>query len=285
MFSLWAIGQQLCWPFAQFNGLEIFGRRCWLIFGDKNNGHFLPFGWEFGNWHCHRSTWLLYIHHVFHQLHSITWQYICDKHSVLKRDLGGSDLVFGDRFQTFFSYILPALGNLCSCSRKFVFEHSHHKVRSMVFFFVPLYPFIMLIKFSFIYVLRWTSWTAYGLLIVSGVVDRHEGGLMQLIRTRFRDTMQKFFSDHQSVSSESRFKPLVKERKSKIFTTRITMTMLCCPSKKRKGFLKKISCWPTSYILSETFVMFLLDIATLMFVGNFIGIVCARSLHYQFYSW
>ncbi|KAL3644778.1 dolichyl-P-Man:Man(5)GlcNAc(2)-PP-dolichol alpha-1,3-mannosyltransferase [Castilleja foliolosa] len=26
-------------------------------------------------------------------------------------------------------------------------------------------------------------------------------------------------------------------------------------------------------------------IATTMFVGNFIGIVCARSLHYQFYSW
>ncbi|XP_077218532.1 asparagine-linked glycosylation 3 [Tasmannia lanceolata] len=26
-------------------------------------------------------------------------------------------------------------------------------------------------------------------------------------------------------------------------------------------------------------------IATSMFVGNFIGIVCARSLHYQFYSW
>ncbi|XP_028548300.1 dol-P-Man:Man(5)GlcNAc(2)-PP-Dol alpha-1,3-mannosyltransferase-like [Dendrobium catenatum] len=22
-----------------------------------------------------------------------------------------------------------------------------------------------------------------------------------------------------------------------------------------------------------------------MFVGNFIGIICARSLHYQFYSW
>ncbi|MBA0804315.1 hypothetical protein Gohar_003904 [Gossypium harknessii] len=26
-------------------------------------------------------------------------------------------------------------------------------------------------------------------------------------------------------------------------------------------------------------------IVTTMFVGNFIGIICARSLHYQFYSW
>ena len=27
------------------------------------------------------------------------------------------------------------------------------------------------------------------------------------------------------------------------------------------------------------------DIAAIMFTGNFIGILCARSLHYQFYCW
>ncbi|KAL6627344.1 hypothetical protein ACP70R_031070 [Stipagrostis hirtigluma subsp. patula] len=42
---------------------------------------------------------------------------------------------------------------------------------------------------------------------------------------------------------------------------------------------KLISCKPTPSTLSKE------HIATVMFVGNFIGIVCARSLHYQFYSW
>lgn len=39
---------------------------------------------------------------------------------------------------------------------------------------------------------------------------------------------------------------------------------------------------------SLTYILFgdmISDIVTTMFVGNFIGIVCARSLHYQFYSW
>ncbi|XP_048566778.1 dol-P-Man:Man(5)GlcNAc(2)-PP-Dol alpha-1,3-mannosyltransferase [Triticum urartu] len=40
-----------------------------------------------------------------------------------------------------------------------------------------------------------------------------------------------------------------------------------------------ISCKPRQSILSKE------HIVTVMFVGNFIGIVCARSLHYQFYSW
>ncbi|KAK6940967.1 Glycosyltransferase, ALG3 [Dillenia turbinata] len=35
----------------------------------------------------------------------------------------------------------------------------------------------------------------------------------------------------------------------------------------------------TSKILKKEYIL------TTMFVGNFIGIVCARSLHYQFYSW
>ncbi|KAM3347025.1 hypothetical protein ACQJBY_021168 [Aegilops geniculata] len=40
-----------------------------------------------------------------------------------------------------------------------------------------------------------------------------------------------------------------------------------------------IACKPRQSILSKE------HIVTVMFVGNFIGIVCARSLHYQFYSW
>ncbi|KAG0471726.1 hypothetical protein HPP92_016272 [Vanilla planifolia] len=39
------------------------------------------------------------------------------------------------------------------------------------------------------------------------------------------------------------------------------------------------SCKPRVHILHKQ------HIATVMFVGNFIGIICARSLHYQFYSW
>lgn len=44
--------------------------------------------------------------------------------------------------------------------------------------------------------------------------------------------------------------------------------------------LKKLyNCSPTLKMLSTK------HIVTTMFVGNFVGIVCARSLHYQFYSW
>ncbi|OMO81893.1 Glycosyltransferase, ALG3 [Corchorus olitorius] len=45
----------------------------------------------------------------------------------------------------------------------------------------------------------------------------------------------------------------------------------------RSCFSKSSSSWPK--ILKKEYI------ATTMFVGNFIGIVCARSLHYQFYSW
>ncbi|XP_020265473.1 dol-P-Man:Man(5)GlcNAc(2)-PP-Dol alpha-1,3-mannosyltransferase [Asparagus officinalis] len=66
--------------------------------------------------------------------------------------------------------------------------------------------------------------------------SKHEGGLIHLVQKRLHNAMQK--SSHQSVPSESSYRPLSKEH-----------------------------------------------IVTLMFVGNFIGIMCARSLHYQFYSW
>lgn len=67
--------------------------------------------------------------------------------------------------------------------------------------------------------------------------SKHEGGLIQLVRTRLPYALKNISTD-QSLPSESRFKTLNAEH-----------------------------------------------IVTVMFVGNFIGTVCARSLHYQFYSW
>ncbi|KAG2595393.1 dol-P-Man:Man(5)GlcNAc(2)-PP-Dol alpha-1,3-mannosyltransferase-like isoform X2 [Panicum virgatum] len=49
--------------------------------------------------------------------------------------------------------------------------------------------------------------------------------------------------------------------------------------KHAKSIVQLFSSKPRPSILSKE------HIVTVMFVGNFIGIVCARSLHYQFYSW
>ncbi|KAM7521493.1 hypothetical protein LguiA_011395 [Lonicera macranthoides] len=52
------------------------------------------------------------------------------------------------------------------------------------------------------------------------------------------------------------------------------------------AIVKRSSSPEQIYNLNSSFKLLREDhIVTTMFVGNFIGIVCARSLHYQFYSW
>ncbi|KAE9615868.1 hypothetical protein Lal_00017214 [Lupinus albus] len=68
---------------------------------------------------------------------------------------------------------------------------------------------------------------------------------------------------------------LLKFLHSRYVSLRLRSGLLFSPSSKKFG--KKSS--SSSKVLTKEYIV------TTMFVGNFIGIICARSLHYQFYSW
>lgn len=99
---------------------------------------------------------------------------------------------------------------------------------------------------------------------------RREGGLLYLILSKFtyfEPSTASFFSIKKLLRSERKWWP-------PFINIVLPSTFNFLP-----GY---IILFPSKI---ESFGWFSPDIATTMFVGNFIGIVCARSLHYQFYSW
>lgn len=108
------------------------------------------------------------------------------------------------------------------------------------------------------------------------VVCRHEGGLLNFLHSRYV-AMKMKFAGLSSSNSSSRI--LKKERKFWYSNVKL-VRMFRDISFWLIFFFKTIS-WTLIMEMSFHFS----DIVTTMFAGNFIGIVCARSLHYQFYLW
>lgn len=108
------------------------------------------------------------------------------------------------------------------------------------------------------------------------VVCRHEGGLLNFLHSRYV-TMKIKLAGLSSSNSSSRI--LKKERKFWYSNVKL-VRMFRDISFWLIFFFKTIS-WTLNMGMSFHFS----DIVTTMFAGNFIGIVCARSLHYQFYLW
>lgn len=118
---------------------------------------------------------------------------------------------------------------------------------------------------------------ATGLHFFIFIFCRHEGGLFAVVRSKI--IQLKLRVSQRNPSSTN--KVLQTDRKHHAQSI-LWFSFLKRPSSVLLSLVFLDSAWS---MVAELVCVYFSDIVTTMFVGNFIGIICARSLHYQFYSW